>query len=413
MVEGHQVHRTAASHRKLLVGKRFQASSPNGRLSDGAAAVDGLVLTSVDAHGKQLFYRWTDPRSGTESERVCVHFGMSGRAAASRHPPRTPSSSLPAPTATTRLRLWSPVDGICVDVSAMTVLHGGPDVEAARRSALGADPLRGDADPEGLRARVKKSKKTIGFLLMDQAFFAGVGNIYRAEILAAARVHPDTPAATLPDAAFDRVWHYCVRMMRDGFEKGSIVTVRAGEAGADPSARRFVYNRTSCAACGSRIVSWDIAGRTAYACVGCQPAPKAAGGAPAAAVAVVPFASACAPPTAAEAAAHPASMRVPALKAALKAAGLPTVGGKAELVARLAAATTPAVKREGPPLAAPGTKGLVPADAAAAAAEKVAAGEGRHVEHVTQAAGDATADGAGAPITPAPAAKRARRGGRG
>ena len=95
-----------------------------------------------------------------------------------------------------------------VDVSAMTVLHGGPEVEAARRSVLGADPLRSDADPEALRARVKQSKPSIGFLLMDQAFFSGVGNIYRAEILAASRVHPDTPAAAVSDAALDRHHHH-------------------------------------------------------------------------------------------------------------------------------------------------------------------------------------------------------------
>jgi len=400
MVEGHQVHRTAASHRKLLVGKRFQASSPNGRLSAGAAAVDGLILSAVEAHGKQLFYRWTGA-GGDESERVCVHFGMSGRAAATRLPAGTPLSALPPPTATTRLRLWSPDEGLMVDVSAMTVLHGGPEVEAARRSVLGADPLRSDADPEALRARVKQSKRSIGFLLMDQAFFAGVGNIYRAEILAASRVHPDTPAATVSDAALDRIWSFSVRMMQDGFQTGSIVTVRPGEATADPAARRFVYNRPSCAACGSRVVSWDIAGRTAYACVGCQPAPGATKAASAPST-VVPFASACAPPTAAEAAAHPASMRVPALKAALKAAGLPTGGKKAELVARLAASTP--VKAERPRLPVPGTAGLVPADATAAAAEKAAAGEGRNVEHVPQGAGDATAGG---PPTPAP--KRAKR----
>ena len=207
MVEGHQVHRTAASHRKLLVGKRFQASSPNGRLSAGAAAVDGLILSAVEAHGKQLFYRWTGA-GGDESERVCVHFGMSGRAAATRLPAGTPLSALPPPTATTRLRRWSPDEGLMVDVSAMTVLHGGPEVEAARRSVLGADPLRPDADPEALRARVKQSKPSIGFLLMDQAFFAGVGNIYRAEILAASRVHPDTPAAAVSDAALDRHHHH-------------------------------------------------------------------------------------------------------------------------------------------------------------------------------------------------------------
>ena len=48
---------------------------------------------------------------------------------------------------------------------------------------LGPDPLREDADPELLWAKVQKSRKPIGLILMDQSCVAGIGNIYRAEIL--------------------------------------------------------------------------------------------------------------------------------------------------------------------------------------------------------------------------------------
>ncbi|KAF5827875.1 hypothetical protein DUNSADRAFT_18593 [Dunaliella salina] len=44
MVEGHQCHRVAAAHRRLLVGKRFQAKSPNGRFQQGAEA-SSLAVT--------------------------------------------------------------------------------------------------------------------------------------------------------------------------------------------------------------------------------------------------------------------------------------------------------------------------------------------------------------------------------
>lgn len=52
---------------------------------------------------------------------------------------------------------------------------------------LGPDPLREDADRERLWAVMQKSKKSIGQLLMDQSAVAGIGNIYRAEILFKAR----------------------------------------------------------------------------------------------------------------------------------------------------------------------------------------------------------------------------------
>jgi endonuclease-8 len=52
MVEGHSVHRLAASFRKRLVGKRFAASSPNGRFVDGANAISGQVFCAIEAVGK-------------------------------------------------------------------------------------------------------------------------------------------------------------------------------------------------------------------------------------------------------------------------------------------------------------------------------------------------------------------------
>ncbi len=77
MVEGHSVHRVAYSHSKVLVGKRFTASSPNGRFSDGAKAIDGKKFHSIEAVGKNLFAFFGEKDIAAM---VCVHvhFGMSG-----------------------------------------------------------------------------------------------------------------------------------------------------------------------------------------------------------------------------------------------------------------------------------------------------------------------------------------------
>ncbi len=48
---------------------------------------------------------------------------------------------------------------------------------------LGPDPLRQDADSERLWDKLRTSKKPVGGILMDQTAVAGIGNIYRAEIL--------------------------------------------------------------------------------------------------------------------------------------------------------------------------------------------------------------------------------------
>ncbi len=57
------------------------------------------------------------------------------------------------------------------------------DLYEEKLAKLGPDPLREDADRERLWEVMQKSKKSIGQLLMDQSAVAGIGNIYRAEIL--------------------------------------------------------------------------------------------------------------------------------------------------------------------------------------------------------------------------------------
>ena len=176
MVEGHGVHRVAASARRHLVGKRFTATSPNGRFAHGAEVIDAKELKRVEAIGKNLFYFFNES-DGPEAHVMHVHFGMSGRFATHHALPG------PDPTATTRLRLESKEHGICALLSAMTVDIGDCTLFQTKRAKLGEDPLREDADADRLWEKFTKSRKSVGLALMDQAMFAGVGNIYRAEIL--------------------------------------------------------------------------------------------------------------------------------------------------------------------------------------------------------------------------------------
>jgi formamidopyrimidine-DNA glycosylase len=125
MVEGHQCHRVAAAHRKLLVGHAFKATSPNGRFIEGAAAVNNRPLEKIEVHGKNLFYFFSKDATPSKKlqpqpslhEIVHVHFGMAG-AFKTMKPPGV------EPTATTRLRLENPKLNVIAHLSAMTVIHG-------------------------------------------------------------------------------------------------------------------------------------------------------------------------------------------------------------------------------------------------------------------------------------------------
>ena len=129
MVEGHGVHRVAASARRHLVGKRFTATSPNGRFAHGAEVIDAKELKRVEAIGKNLFYFFNES-DGPEAHVMHVHFGMSGRFATHHALPG------PDPTATTRLRLESKEHGICALLSAMTVDIGDCTLFQTKRAKL-------------------------------------------------------------------------------------------------------------------------------------------------------------------------------------------------------------------------------------------------------------------------------------
>ncbi|KAK1865341.1 hypothetical protein I4F81_007874 [Pyropia yezoensis] len=167
MVEGHAVQRLATAHRAILLRRAFRADSPNGRFTDGAAAINGRVLVRVEA-----------PLAG----------GLVGLASAS--------------VATT----------------------GGPTLYTDALARLGPDPLRADATAARFLHRLATTDRSVGAVLMDQTAIAGVGNIFRSEVCYKSRVHPDQPGRELPTATAAAVWAHAVDLLQRGYLDGAIVT---------------------------------------------------------------------------------------------------------------------------------------------------------------------------------------------
>ena len=258
MPEGHTLHRLAGELAEL-VGERVAASSPQGRFP--AADVDGAVVAGVEAFGKHLLVDLVDGPT------VHVHLGMRGKWL--RFAPVTG-----APFAQVRLRLATP--DVAWDLIAPSTCEL---LDAAGRAVLlaglGPDPLRADADADEARRRLQASRGSVGAALMDQAVLAGVGNVFRAEILHALRVDPARPARRVTDAEFAELWTRLRAMMAQGVADGRIITVDVppGEdrlAVPEAVARR-VYKRDACADCGTPVVTTTVQGRTVYACPRCQP----------------------------------------------------------------------------------------------------------------------------------------------
>lgn len=261
MPEGHTIHRAARDQSAMLAGHAVAASSPQGRFDEGARLIDGRTLTAVDAHGKHLFYRFDD------DVLLHVHLGLFGRFFLHR-------KGVPEPRGAIRLRMEGR-DG-AVDLRGPTACELlDADDEQRLLARLGPDPLRTDADPDLAWAKVSRSRRPIGVLLMDQSVIAGVGNVYRAEALHVNGIHPERPGTSITRDEFDAIWNTCVRMLRDGVKSGRIITVSAEDAGKPRSRlrrgeRTYVYRQANCRSCGAQVASWDLAGRRAWACAACQ-----------------------------------------------------------------------------------------------------------------------------------------------
>jgi endonuclease-8/formamidopyrimidine-DNA glycosylase len=115
---------------------------------------------------------------------------------------------------------------------------------------------------------------------MDQKVIAGVGNVYRAELLFRQRLNPWLPGAGLSPDAARRLWDDTVAMMSDGVRDGRIITTPPrywdGQPDVlpDPDEAHFVYRRhgLDCRDCGTPVALTELGARKLYWCPQCQQA---------------------------------------------------------------------------------------------------------------------------------------------
>jgi endonuclease-8 len=264
--EGHTLHRLARRHQRYFGGHPVAVSSPQGRFA-AASIVDGQVLRRAEAHGKHLFHRYGPNAT------VHVHLGLYGTFV--EHP-----LPLGPPVGEVRMRMVGATIGTDLRGPAACELLTDPEV-AALRSRLGPDPLRRDADPDRAWARISTSRAPLAGLLVDQAVVAGVGNVYRAEVLFRHGIPPLLPGRSLDRPLWTSMWTDLVTLMRQGVRRGRIDTVRdehLPEAmGRDPRRDRhggevYVYRRAGqpCLVCGTEIATQILAARKLYWCPTCQ-----------------------------------------------------------------------------------------------------------------------------------------------
>jgi endonuclease-8 len=240
--EGDALHR-AARRLQPLVGQRLEAESPHPRAQATGVAprIDGRVLESVAAVGKNLLLRF---EGGVV---VRSHLRMTGRW---RLEPRgRPRTGQP----------WLVLRGEDVE----GVLWNGPvlTLETRNIGRLGQDVLAAEFDLDAAVVRLRSAgERWLGEALLDQRLVAGIGNMWMAETLWTVRVSPWLRVHEVGDDLLREAVATARRLMQD-----ALATGRPG---------RQVYRRVGrpCLRCGEIVRSrgQGDANRTAYWCPSCQ-----------------------------------------------------------------------------------------------------------------------------------------------
>jgi endonuclease-8 len=241
--EGDTLHR-AARRLQALVGERLEveARHPRAVATGVAQRLDGRVLESVEAQGKNLLLRF-------EGGYVLrSHLRMSG------------SWRLVDRRAEVLGRPWLVLRGS----ERTAILRGGSVLELHERAVrgLGPDILASPPDFQRMLAslRATDQQRHVGDALLDQRLVSGIGNVWRAEALWRARLSPWLPLSDVSDDEVLESLRQAACLMRDSLE-GS-------------RSQRATYRRAGrpCPRCGEPIRSrgQGDANRTAYWCPGCQ-----------------------------------------------------------------------------------------------------------------------------------------------
>ena len=261
MPEGDTLYKIASRLDAIARGELIlEAESPLPRLEGRELA--GKVVSRVEARGKHLLIHFDDARV------LHTHLRREG----SWH---IIAQGAPWPKSRRRLSVGLHLQTHTLagfNLPVLEVLSRAELLTHPHLSALGPDLLSPEVNLEEVLRRLRRHPtRAIAEALMDQRNCAGIGNVYKSELLFMQRIHPLSAIAALSDETLEELLRVALKWMRRNLLAGP----RRTRWGAQ--ANHWVYGRAGerCAVCDGTItrLRQGKQNRSTYLCVRCQPPP--------------------------------------------------------------------------------------------------------------------------------------------
>jgi endonuclease-8 len=286
--EGDAIYRTARTLNRALAGRivtRFESVLPALTRVHEDTPITGRLVERVESAGKHVLMRFSPldsargDREPAERSRGLVlrtHMRMNG----SWHIYR-PGERWQRPRRDMRIVVATDAfEAVAFTVPVAEWLDERGEARQADLRALGPDLLAGTFDEDDALRRIRgRGAEAIADVLLNQRVVAGIGNVYKSEVLFLCAIDPFTPARDVDDERIRAVLTTARRLLQANVAAlGGITTYlgfRRGRGG-DESQRRYVYGRARkpCRKCGTaiRVRAQGAHARLTYWCATCQKA---------------------------------------------------------------------------------------------------------------------------------------------
>lgn len=272
MPEGDTLFRTATTLRKALLDRmvtRFETSLPTVAVADENHRVAGRTITRVEAKGKHLLINFAAGPNAIQSTPLVLHTHL--RMTGSWHIYRSGEAwQKPAHRAVAVIHTEEWI-APCFSAPIVELLTEARANRLKFVVELGPDAITEQFDAEEAFRRLRGlPDQPVGVAIMNQRLLAGVGNVFKSEVLFIRRMSPFVHIRDLPDADLQALIAESHRLLMLNRERGE----RQTRFGLNQRQRLWVYGRSgeSCYECGQRIRMrrQGIDARSTYYCPRCQ-----------------------------------------------------------------------------------------------------------------------------------------------